>query len=153
MCACTEIDVRESANDCILASGEGHSSRGEMLHPICAARPVSSSSERSVVCHIQKGHFATYRIWGKSSPDGTMHLHVQKLYCLCIKIYSPPLTTVSPHLLLLKQVFYCKSSSLCRNFGQHPTTPWIVEDLPTCVQRNQEWIRNEPNNLAWTKSL
>jgi hypothetical protein len=49
MCACTETDVRESANDCILASGEGHGSRGETLHPICAARPVSSSSECSVV--------------------------------------------------------------------------------------------------------
>jgi hypothetical protein len=48
MCACTETDVRESANDCILASREGHGSRGETLHPICAARPVSSSSERSV---------------------------------------------------------------------------------------------------------
>jgi hypothetical protein len=34
MCACTETDVRESANDCILASGEGHGSRGETLHPI-----------------------------------------------------------------------------------------------------------------------
>jgi hypothetical protein len=48
MCACTETDVRESANDCILASGEGHGSRGETLNPICAARPVSSSSEHSV---------------------------------------------------------------------------------------------------------
>jgi hypothetical protein len=47
MYACTETDVRESANDCILASGEGHG-RGETLHPICAARSVSSSSERSV---------------------------------------------------------------------------------------------------------
>jgi hypothetical protein len=49
MCACAETDVRESANDCILSSGEGHGSRGETLHPICAARPVSLSSERSVV--------------------------------------------------------------------------------------------------------
>jgi hypothetical protein len=48
MCACTETDVRESANDCILASEEGHGSRGETLHPICAARPVSSSSEHSI---------------------------------------------------------------------------------------------------------
>jgi hypothetical protein len=48
MCVWTESDVRESANDCILASGEGHGSRGETLHPICAARPVSSSSELSV---------------------------------------------------------------------------------------------------------
>jgi hypothetical protein len=52
MCACTETDVRESANDCILASGEGHGSCGETLHPICSARPVSSSSERSVFYYI-----------------------------------------------------------------------------------------------------
>jgi hypothetical protein len=49
MCACTETDVRESANDCTLARGEGHGSRGETLHPICAAKPVYSSAERSVV--------------------------------------------------------------------------------------------------------
>jgi hypothetical protein len=29
MCACTETDVRESANDCIIASGEGHGRRAE----------------------------------------------------------------------------------------------------------------------------
>jgi hypothetical protein len=57
MCAYTETDVRESANDCTLASGEGHGSRGETLHPIFAARPVSSSAERTghagsrVTCH------------------------------------------------------------------------------------------------------
>jgi hypothetical protein len=54
MCACTETDLRESANDCILASGEGHGSRGETLHPICAARPVSSSNERSVYVKLLK---------------------------------------------------------------------------------------------------
>jgi hypothetical protein len=48
MCACTETDVRESANDCTLASGEGHGSRGQTFHPICAVRPVSSSVEHSV---------------------------------------------------------------------------------------------------------
>jgi hypothetical protein len=32
MCACTETDVRESANDHTLASGEEHSSRGETFH-------------------------------------------------------------------------------------------------------------------------
>jgi hypothetical protein len=53
MYACMETDVRESANDCILASEEGHGSRGEMLHPIYAARPVSSSSERSVLLTFQ----------------------------------------------------------------------------------------------------
>jgi hypothetical protein len=51
MCACTETDVRESANDCTLASREGHGSRGETFHPICAARPVYSSAERSVFFH------------------------------------------------------------------------------------------------------
>jgi hypothetical protein len=48
MCECTETDVRESANDCTLASGEGHGSHGETLHPICAASPVTSSAERTV---------------------------------------------------------------------------------------------------------
>jgi hypothetical protein len=48
MCACTETDVRESANHCTLASGEGHSSRGETFHPLYAASPVSSSAERTV---------------------------------------------------------------------------------------------------------
>jgi hypothetical protein len=48
MCACTETDVRESANDCILASGEGHGSRGETFHAIYAANPVSSSVEHPV---------------------------------------------------------------------------------------------------------
>jgi hypothetical protein len=49
MCACTETDVRESANDCILASGEGHGSRGETFHPIYPASPVSSSVEHPVL--------------------------------------------------------------------------------------------------------
>jgi hypothetical protein len=49
MCACTETDVRESANDCTLASGKGHSSRGETYHPLYAASPVSSSTERTVL--------------------------------------------------------------------------------------------------------
>jgi hypothetical protein len=34
MCANTEIDVRESASDCILASDEGLSSGGETSHPM-----------------------------------------------------------------------------------------------------------------------
>jgi hypothetical protein len=37
MCASTETDVRECASDCTLASEEGLGSRGETLHPICAA--------------------------------------------------------------------------------------------------------------------
>jgi hypothetical protein len=45
MCACTETDVRESTNDCILASGEGHDSRGETFQPIYVASPFSSSVE------------------------------------------------------------------------------------------------------------
>jgi hypothetical protein len=45
MCACTETDARESANDCILASGEGHGSRGDTFQPIYVASPVSSSVE------------------------------------------------------------------------------------------------------------
>jgi hypothetical protein len=52
MCACTETDVRESANDCTLASGEGQGSRGETLHSICAASPVSSSAERTVYLQL-----------------------------------------------------------------------------------------------------
>jgi hypothetical protein len=48
MCACTETDVRESANDCILASWEGHGSRGETFQPIYVASPVSSSVEHPV---------------------------------------------------------------------------------------------------------
>jgi hypothetical protein len=39
MCACTETDARESQNDCTLASGEGHSSRGETFHPLCLQVP------------------------------------------------------------------------------------------------------------------
>jgi hypothetical protein len=49
MCACTETDVRESANDCILASREGHGSRGETFQPIYFASPVSSSVEHPVL--------------------------------------------------------------------------------------------------------
>jgi hypothetical protein len=48
MCAFTETDVRESANDCTLASEEGHCNLGETLHPICDARPMSSFAERTV---------------------------------------------------------------------------------------------------------
>jgi hypothetical protein len=52
MCVCTETDVRESANDCILASGEGHGSRGETIHPIYVASPVSSSVDHSVYVRV-----------------------------------------------------------------------------------------------------
>jgi hypothetical protein len=52
MCACTETDMRESANDCILASGEGHGSHREMFQPIYVASPVSLSVEHPVQPHI-----------------------------------------------------------------------------------------------------
>jgi hypothetical protein len=39
MCACTETDVRESASDCTLASGEGLGSGGETSHPMSLKRP------------------------------------------------------------------------------------------------------------------
>jgi hypothetical protein len=42
MCASPEIDVRESASDCTLASG------GETSHPMSLSKAVSSSRERSV---------------------------------------------------------------------------------------------------------
>jgi hypothetical protein len=48
MCACTETDVRESEKDCTLDSGEGHSSRAETFHSLCAASPISSSVEHTV---------------------------------------------------------------------------------------------------------
>jgi hypothetical protein len=57
MCACTETDMRESANDCILASGEGHGSRRETFQLIYIASPVSSSVEHPVlvtlVLHVE----------------------------------------------------------------------------------------------------
>jgi hypothetical protein len=37
-----------NSNSIQIASGEGHGSRGETLHPICDARPVSSSAEHTV---------------------------------------------------------------------------------------------------------
>jgi hypothetical protein len=39
MCASTETDVRESASDCTLASGEGFGSGGETSHPMSLTRP------------------------------------------------------------------------------------------------------------------
>jgi hypothetical protein len=58
MCACTETDVRESANDCILASGEGHGSRGERCtrsaqqdpcpHPVNALYFVVGKEEKNM---------------------------------------------------------------------------------------------------------
>jgi hypothetical protein len=54
MCACTETDVRESANDCTLASGEGHRSHGGTFLSLYAASPVSSFAERTVASHERK---------------------------------------------------------------------------------------------------
>jgi hypothetical protein len=48
-CACTETDMRESANDCTLPREEGHGNCGEMLHPIYDASPVSSVAECTVL--------------------------------------------------------------------------------------------------------
>jgi hypothetical protein len=39
MCESTETDLRESASDCTLASGEGLSGGGETSHPISLKRP------------------------------------------------------------------------------------------------------------------
>jgi hypothetical protein len=52
MCACTETDVRESASDCTLAGGEGLGSRGETLHPICAASPCPHPLNALYCCMI-----------------------------------------------------------------------------------------------------
>jgi hypothetical protein len=48
MCACTETDVRELANECTLASRKGNGSCGQTFHLIYAASPISSAAERSV---------------------------------------------------------------------------------------------------------
>jgi hypothetical protein len=39
MCASTETDMRESASDCTLASGEGFNSGRETSHPMSLKRP------------------------------------------------------------------------------------------------------------------
>jgi hypothetical protein len=43
-----ETDVRESVNDCILASGEGHGSRREKFQSIYVASPISSLVEHPI---------------------------------------------------------------------------------------------------------
>jgi hypothetical protein len=64
MCACTETDVRETANDCTFASGEGPGSRGETILPLYAARPVSSSGELTVLKELQQSSVRKdYRIY------------------------------------------------------------------------------------------
>jgi hypothetical protein len=54
MCVSTEIDVRESASDCTLASGEGLDSGGETSHPMSLCKADSSSRERTVYAAGQK---------------------------------------------------------------------------------------------------
>jgi hypothetical protein len=56
MCACTETDVRESANDCILASGEGHGCCGETFQPIYIVSPISLSVEHPVFVRVHMSH-------------------------------------------------------------------------------------------------
>jgi hypothetical protein len=63
MCACKETDVRESANDRTLASGEGHGSCGETCYETFDENPVSSlvvlTVDQVVVrCLKHKDHFA-----------------------------------------------------------------------------------------------
>jgi hypothetical protein len=53
MCACKEIDVRESLNDSTFAGGEGQVSRGEMQYAAFEESPVSSLPERGVVAAYQ----------------------------------------------------------------------------------------------------
>jgi hypothetical protein len=52
MCACKETDVRESANDCTLASGEEHGSCEETCPPLYDKSPVSSLIVRTVYCGV-----------------------------------------------------------------------------------------------------
>jgi hypothetical protein len=47
------VCMRESANNCILARGEGHGSRGETFQSIYVASPISSSVEHPVQ-HIDR---------------------------------------------------------------------------------------------------
>jgi hypothetical protein len=53
MCACKETDVRGSANDCTLASGEGHGSCGETCRANFDKSPVSSLLVRPVYCCVR----------------------------------------------------------------------------------------------------
>jgi hypothetical protein len=50
MCACKEIDVRESPNDSTLAVGEGQGGRGETCHLQYREGPVPSVIEHPLVC-------------------------------------------------------------------------------------------------------
>jgi hypothetical protein len=52
MCACKETDVRESANDCTLASGEGHGSCEEMCYATFDENPISTLVVRTVLANL-----------------------------------------------------------------------------------------------------
>jgi hypothetical protein len=52
MCACKETDVKESVNDCTLASREGHGSCEETCYMTFDENPVSSL----VVCTVYVIH-------------------------------------------------------------------------------------------------
>jgi hypothetical protein len=50
MCASTETDVRESASDCTLASGEGLGSGGETSHQMSLKRPCPHPGNGLYMC-------------------------------------------------------------------------------------------------------
>jgi hypothetical protein len=52
MCASTETDVRESGNDCTLASGEGLGSGGETSHPMSLKRPFPHPGNALYLAHM-----------------------------------------------------------------------------------------------------
>jgi hypothetical protein len=66
MCASKEIDMRESARDCTLASGEGLSSGGETSHPMSLYKAVSSSREHTVFYSKYISHLWTKQWLGIS---------------------------------------------------------------------------------------
>jgi translation initiation factor IF-1 len=81
MCACTETDVRESASDCTLASGEGHGSRGETFHPFCAASPVSSSVEHPVYTNPVRTSHETHYASAKETNRLMLFAETVAVYC------------------------------------------------------------------------
>jgi hypothetical protein len=49
MCACKEIDVRETPKNSTPAGGEGQGSRGETRYAIHGESPISSVAEHSLL--------------------------------------------------------------------------------------------------------
>jgi hypothetical protein len=72
--------MKESANDCILASGEGHGSRGETFQPIYVASPVSSSVEHPVKGY--KKRLRSYNYKGYFSVVFKAAADVDAMYCV-----------------------------------------------------------------------